>query len=114
MKHEFFVYVVELSDDAGERQHPDLPNVYIGSTAKTPQERFDQAKQGVFSGDGWVEQYGVGLMPNLYERFNPIPGWRLVAECVEHCLAEDLQLRGYSVRGMPQNPVGIWREKGWL
>lgn len=33
------LYVVELDDEARPRRHPDLPNLYVGQTLSTPEER---------------------------------------------------------------------------
>ena len=75
------VYVVELSRDVlneakFRRCNPDYdprkPCVYVGMTGLSPDERFDKHKAGIKS-NRFVMLYGLRLMPELYEVYNPMP-----------------------------------------
>lgn len=74
------VYVIEL--------HPDVlleakfrrcnsgyvagkPCVYVGMTGLDPDVRFDKHKAGIQS-NTFVRKYGLRLLPDLYEGFNPM------------------------------------------
>ncbi|MFC1629158.1 hypothetical protein ACFL3H_08615 [Gemmatimonadota bacterium] len=97
MARRYSVYVIELSDEAGERSNPDLPCVYVGQTVRSPEERFFQHKTGKKS-SRWVKMYGVRLRPDLYEDHNPIKD-RDTAELLEKTLAANLTDEGYTVFG---------------
>ena len=75
------VYVVELSKDVlyeprFRRANPDYdpgkPCVYVGMTGLLPDERFDKHKAGIRS-NRYVQRYGLRLLPEMYESFNPMP-----------------------------------------
>jgi len=75
------VYVVLLSKDVlyepkFKRCNPDYdlskPCVYVGMTGQNPDIRFDKHKAGL-KANRYVKQYGVRLMPELYECYNPMP-----------------------------------------
>jgi hypothetical protein len=75
------VYVVELSKDVlGEarfrRCNPDYdpsrPCVYVGMTGLSPDERFDKHMAGI-KANRYVTRYGLRLLPELYECYNPMP-----------------------------------------
>ena len=98
------VYVIELSpevldrkrvadENAGRRE--DKPCVYVGQTARTPEERFAQHKSGKRS-SRIVREYGVRLRPRLYRNVGPF-ATRAEAEAAESRLAERLRRRGYVV-----------------
>ena len=79
--HHYSVYVVELADRvwnvAGfRRANPDYrlgqPFVYVGMTGLDPDLRFDRHKAGV-QANRFVHDYGVRLLPALYEVYNPMP-----------------------------------------
>jgi hypothetical protein len=72
------VYVIELSKDVlFERKfmkcNPNYiigkPCVYVGMTGLDPDIRFDKHKAGIQS-NRFVKQYGLKLLPDLYEGFN--------------------------------------------
>lgn len=74
------VYVIELSQDVlyeGKfmRSNPDyeygMPCVYVGMTGLDPDIRFDKHKAGIQS-NRFAREYGLRLMPELYERYNPM------------------------------------------
>ena len=74
------VYVVELDDRVWNharfrRANPDWqlgrPFVYVGMTGLDPDVRFDKHKAGI-QANTFVKDYGLRLLPELYERFNPM------------------------------------------
>lgn len=78
-KH-YHVYVIELSRDVlheGKFRKrnpgyiPGKPCVYVGMTGLDPDLRFDKHKAGIQS-NRYVMEYGLRLLPDLYEDFNPM------------------------------------------
>jgi hypothetical protein len=69
------VYVIELDREAGRRRDPRLPWLYVGSSSRSPEERFDQHRRG-YKSAGLVKRHGVRLRPELYEDLAPIRGSR--------------------------------------
>lgn len=99
----YSVYVIELSDERGPRRNPRYPNVYVGQSALSPEERFSQHRLAYKAsrrlwkgGKGSGQWLGLWLRPRLYERYNPIPT-RTDAEEKERWLAEHLRTKGYTV-----------------
>jgi len=101
---EYNVYVIELDKAVmGKRKlkevnpayDPAKPCVYVGQSAKQPEDRFSQHKAGIKSAP-LIKQYGVRLRPKLYEKYNPLPS-RIKAESKEKWLAEKLRKKGYGV-----------------
>jgi len=97
------VYVVELSDRAWNepsfrRANPDhqlgKPLVYVGMTGLDPDLRFDKHKAGI-QANRFVRDYGLRLLPALYEVFNPMP--YEAAREMEVELAIGLREQGYGV-----------------
>lgn len=97
------VYVVELDDRVWNaarfrRANPDhelgKPLVYVGMTGLDPDVRFDKHKAGIQS-NRYVEQWGLRLLPPLYERYNPMP--YDAARSMEVELAIALRRAGYGV-----------------
>jgi len=97
------VYVVELDpavlgDARFRRANPGYdplrPCLYVGSTGLPPGERFQNHKAGV-KANRYVRDYGIGLLPQMYECFNPMP-WKAALQ-LERELAEDLRREGYAV-----------------
>ena len=70
------------------------PCVYVGMTGLDPDERFDKHMAGIRS-NRFVLRYGVRLMPELYEVFNPMP--YEAAREMEVELAIALRAKGYGV-----------------
>jgi hypothetical protein len=77
----YHVYVVELSDRVWNlarfrRANPDWklgkPFVYVGMTGLDPDVRFDKHKAGI-QASSYVRDYGLRLLPALYEKYNPMP-----------------------------------------
>jgi hypothetical protein len=97
------VYVVLLSKDVlfeprFRRCNPDhdpaKPCVYVGMTGLDPDARFDKHKAGVRA-NRFVERYGLTLLPELYECYNPMP--YEAAKEMEVELAIGLREAGYGV-----------------
>ena len=75
---------------------PAKPCVYVGMTGLDPVERFANHKRHHKS--AWtVKKYGIRLLPEMYECFNPMPFEAAVE--MEAGLAEDLRAEGYTVTG---------------
>ncbi|CAN5783224.1 hypothetical protein BH09PSE5_BH09PSE5_13740 [soil metagenome] len=80
-RHHYSVYVVELDDTVWNeprfrKSNPDYqlgkPFVYVGMTGLDPDVRFDKHKAGIQS-NRYVREYGLRLVPKLYEAYNPMP-----------------------------------------
>ncbi|MDW8469042.1 MAG: hypothetical protein RML56_08820 [Burkholderiales bacterium] len=71
-----------------------MPCVYVGMTGLPPGERFQNHKAGV-KANRYVRDYGIGLLPELYEFLNPMPFE--AAQEMEKDLAEELREKGYAV-----------------
>lgn len=80
-EYHYHVYVVELSADVlhepkFKKANPDYdcgkPCVYVGMTGLDPDIRFDKHKAGIQS-NRFVREYGLRLLPALYECYNPMP-----------------------------------------
>jgi hypothetical protein len=101
--HHHSVYVVELDpavlrDTRYRRANPQhragFACLYVGSTGLPPGERFQNHKAGV-KANRYVRDFGIGLLPEMYECFNPMP-WAAAVE-LEHDLAVELREKGYAV-----------------
>jgi hypothetical protein len=77
----YHVYVIELSDRVWSiarfrRANPDWqlgkPFVYVGMTGLDPDLRFDRHKAGIQS-NPFVRDWGLRLLPQVYESLNPMP-----------------------------------------
>lgn len=97
------VYVVELDPNvlknakfrkANPQHNPKKPCVYVGMTGWTPARRFEAHKNG-YKANCFVKQYGLRLLPQLYDCFNPMPYDAAVTMEVE--LADQLREEGYAV-----------------
>ena len=80
-RHRYSVYVVELDDRvwnvaAFRRANPDYrlgrPFVYVGMTGLDPDLRFDRHMAGI-QANRFVREFGLRLLPALYEVYNPMP-----------------------------------------
>lgn len=100
---QYHVYVIELDDRVWNsakfrRCNPEYvmgkPLVYVGMTGLDPDTRFDKHKAGI-QANSFVTDYGLHLMPQLYEHLNPMP--YEVAKKLEVELAIALQAKGYAV-----------------
>ena len=97
------MYVVELSDGVWNepsfrRANPayqlNKPLVYVGMTGLDPDTRFDRHKAGV-QANRFVLAYGLRLLPQLYEVYNPMP--YAAAREMEVELAIGLREAGFGV-----------------
>lgn len=102
-RHHHYVYVVELADQVWNeprfrKSNPDyrlgMPFVYVGMTGLDPDLRFDKHKAGIQS-NRFVFDYGLRLLPQLYEVYNPMP--YEAAREMEVELAIGLREAGYGV-----------------
>ena len=107
-RNHYHVYVVELSRDVlyegkFKRCNPDYipgkPCVYVGMTGLDPDVRkfvgtLLEAGQGIQS-NRYVKQYGLRLLPDLYEAFNPMPYEEACDREVE--VGIDLRSAGFGV-----------------
>ncbi len=91
----FSVYAIELDDP---RLHGGPPQVYVGSTAKSPEERFARHLAGGPTANAKVWRYGTRLRPDLTRRLGPYQS-RDAAERAETRLRRRLESRGWRVFG---------------
>src|SRR5262245_23795317 len=82
--------------EANPKRDPKKPCVDIGMTGLTPEERFSNHKAGIKAA-AVVRKYGVRLLPELYEVYNPMP-YEAAAQ-MEKELAAELKEAGYTVMG---------------
>ena len=96
-EHQHFVYVVLLEPavarlrtvrSANPNRNPKKPCVYVSMTGLSPEERFENHRQGIKSALV-VKRYGLQLLPELYAHLNPMP--YDAALQMEMDLAEDLR-----------------------
>ncbi len=98
-----YVYVVELDDRVWNharfrKANPEYqlgkPFVYVGMTGLNPDLRFDKHKADI-QANRYVVEYGLRLLPALYEVYNPMP--YEAAREMEVELAIGLREAGYGV-----------------
>jgi len=99
----YHVYVIELSPDVLQeskfkKNNPGYvtgkPCVYVGMTGLNPDLRFDKHKAGI-QASRYVTQYGLRLLPDLYEGFNPMSYDEAVDKEIE--VGIDLRSAGFGV-----------------
>jgi len=99
----YHVYVIELSKDvlfearfkkANSGYVAGKPCVYVGMTGLDPDVRFDKHKAGIQS-NRFVKEFGLRLLPELYELYNPTSYDD--ARGLEVELAIDFREAGYGV-----------------
>ena len=97
------IYVIELDKQVLEKRkfreaNPDYvagsPCVYVGMTSKTPEERFEQHKNG-YKSSRVVKQFGIRLKPRQYQSLNPMS--RDEAAEMEFEKARRLRKKGWGV-----------------
>ena len=80
-RHHYSVYAIELAPEVWNigrfrRCNPDYllgkPFVYVGMTGVDIDLRFDKHKAGIQS-NRYVRDFGLHLLPRLYEMYNPMP-----------------------------------------
>jgi hypothetical protein len=103
--HHYSVYVVELSSDVLYEKRFSMANpgyvfgkpcVYVGMTGLDPDQRFDKHKAGIQS-NRYVRKFGLRLMPELYEVYNPLP----------YDGARDLEVE--LAIGLREEGFGVWQ-----
>jgi hypothetical protein len=67
------VYVIELEAAAGRRRDPRIPWVYVGSSARSPEERFAQHRRG-YKSARLVKRFALRLRPDLYQDLGSFGG----------------------------------------
>ncbi len=100
---QYHVYVIELSSEVLSiprfiKSNPNYmigkPCVYVGMTGLDPDVRFDKHKAGIQS-NRYVRDFGLRLLPELYELYNPLTYEDAIALEVE--LGIDLRYGGFGV-----------------
>jgi hypothetical protein len=80
-RYHYHVYVIDLSKDVlyearFRKANPDYvsgkPCVYVGMTGLDPDRRFDKHKAGI-QANRFAQKYGLRLLPQLYDMYNPMP-----------------------------------------
>lgn len=109
----FSVYVIRLRNSVLKmrrfaRANPDhiatKPCVYVGSTALSPEQRYERHLNGK-TGSNWVKDFHVGLHKKLTDK-SPKYANRSEAEFAEFVLAMQLRKRGYGVwTNLPSVPA---------
>jgi hypothetical protein len=99
------VYVIELDRSAGRRRDPRIPWVYVGSSARSPEERFAQHRRG-YKSARLVKRFAVRLRPDLYEDLGPFRGSK------EACRAERARARELAACGFVAHSDGTSYGKG--
>lgn len=92
----YSAYCIELDDGAGDRTGP-RPWIYVGQTARTPEERFAEHQAGIRA-SRWVRHHGVALRPDLYAD-QPVLRTHAEALTFERWLYESLRAAGWPVKG---------------
>jgi hypothetical protein len=107
------VYVIELDPHAGRRRDPRLPWLYVGSSARSPEERFDQHVCG-YKSSGLVKRFARRLRPDLYEDLAAIRS-SAKAVAAEHARAAELAECGFVAHSDGTSHgegKGYWEEWG--
>jgi hypothetical protein len=101
----YSVYVIELDPAVRDRPaakkanphaDPTMPCVYVGQTSKSPEERLAQHLAG-YRCSKWARDYGLRLLPHLYQRHNPLT--ELGSLWKEDSVTKALRAKGYTVMG---------------
>ena len=99
----YYLYVIELDEQVGKlvkfrKENPKflLGNrcFYVGQSAKKPPLRFRQHKQG-YKSNSYARRFGMKLVPEFYEKYNPIPT-RKDADELEEYVAHKLRKERYA------------------
>jgi hypothetical protein len=106
----YYVYVIELDKEfaltrkareANPKQDLKKPCIYVGSSSKTPEERFSEHMKGARNSRGplfsrVVYRYGKCLLPKEYKKYNPIDTREQALE-MERKLTDKYRRQGYTV-----------------
>jgi hypothetical protein len=100
------VYVIRLKNSVWDKSakyrkaNPQYvhgrPHVYVGSTATTPEQRFEKHKGGGLGTNRFVRRFGKRLMPKEYQHLPTFPE-RDGVEQLEADIAKALHSRGWGV-----------------
>lgn len=71
--------MIELDGEAGRRRDPRIPWVYVGSSVRPPEERWEQHRRG-YKSARIVRHHGLRLRPDLY---SDLQGVKKTGEAVE-------------------------------
>jgi hypothetical protein len=99
------VYVIELDRAAGRRRDPRIPWVYVGSSARSPEDRFAQHRRG-YKSARLVKRFAVRLRPDLYEDLGAFRGSKRA------CAAEKERARELAQCGFVAHCDGVSYGKG--
>jgi hypothetical protein len=99
------VYVIELERGAGRRRDPRIPWVYVGSSARTPEKRFEQHRRG-YKSARLVKRFALRLRPDLYEDLDSFRGSK------QACRAEKERARELAACGFVAHCDGTSYGKG--
>ena len=100
----YYIYVIELDKEVGKIVKFRKPNpkfllgnrcFYVGQSAKKPVIRFKQHKEG-YKSNTYARRFGIKLVPEFYEKYNPIPT-RKDAEELEEYVALNLRKERFGV-----------------
>ena len=104
----FVVYVALLDRVKGSPGY----SLYVGLASgmvsgrcvwsRAPDRRYRDEKSGVNAGKGWVRDYGIGLLPDLYSHLNPMDWGR--GRCHRRDAGEDAP----RAESSPRVPEGPW------
>jgi hypothetical protein len=103
------VYVIELDRATGRRRDPRIPWVYVGSSARSPEARFEQHLRG-YKSARLVKRHALRLRPDLYEDLGSFRGSK------KACAAEKKRARELADCGFVAHSDGISygsREGDW-
>ena len=102
---QYYVYVIELDPVVADLRKFQEKNpkyikgngcVYVGQSFCKPEIRFEQHKEE-YKSNKYAKRFGLKLLPDFYEKYNPIPT-RKDAEDIEEMLGKELRNRG----------IGVW------
>ena len=100
----YFVYVIELDPSVADQKKFRAKNpkyisgkscVYVGQSVRKPSLRFTQHKEG-YKSNTYAHRFGLKLVPEFYEKYNPIPR-RKDAEELEEYVALNLRKERFGV-----------------
>jgi hypothetical protein len=87
------VYVIELESAAGRRRDLRIPWVYVGSSARSPEERFAQHQRG-YKSARLVKRFALRLRPDLYDDLGSFRGSKKAC-AAEKARAQELAACGF-------------------
>ena len=92
----YYLYIIELDKQVGKlikfrKENPKflLGNrcFYVGQSANKPSIRFKQHKEG-YKSNSFARRFGKKLVPEYYEKYNPIPTRKDAEELEEYVTSE--------------------------